>query len=183
MSLTPIQYGTTEKITYTLYINSNDKISGLNNNANFNVQWNTFLPIQYDFYKMVFSFQSIGGYYKDNGTTAIYSSAKIVFNTQGKTFSFDTSTIGSSNTIGFIQRDIQTSTSSSNTLSCFYMQNPPKTINRPNQNIINVSIINTYTNGAFVNTDNSATSVPQADMTAWSMIIEFIPILSSKTNK
>jgi hypothetical protein len=183
MSITPIQYGTTEKATYTLYINSSDKISGTNNNATFNINWNDFLPRQYDLYKMVYSFQSTGGYYKDNGTTAIYSTAEIIFNTQGKTFSYDTTTMATSNTIGYIQRDIQTANSSSNTLTAFYMMHPPKTIMRPNQNLINISIVNTYTNSLLCNTDNGAPSAPQADMTPWNMVIEFIPIASSIQTK
>ena len=63
------------------------------------------------------------------------------------------------------------------------MQNPPKTIQRPNQNIITIQIYNNsnvYTNGLLtqnqllVNTDYF--SNPLTDMTGYSMIIEFIPV-------
>jgi hypothetical protein len=67
-----MSYNVLEQRTYTLYINSSDKISGTNNAAVFNVDWEEFLPHNYNEYKMVFSFQTTGGYYKDTGSTAIY---------------------------------------------------------------------------------------------------------------
>ena len=63
------------------------------------------------------------------------------------------------------------------------MQNAPKTIQRPNQNLINIQIYNNsnvYTNGSLVqnqllvNTDYF--SNPLTDMTSYSMILEFIPL-------
>ena len=41
--------------TYTLVLNSNDKVDGTNNNATFQVNWKDFLPEEYDRYKMVLS--------------------------------------------------------------------------------------------------------------------------------
>lgn len=176
-------FGTLQSKTYNLYLSSNDRISGNHNNAVFNINWNDFLPMNYNLYKMVFSFQTAGGYYKDpTGNAIVYSSGKIVFNTQGRTFSFDSSTMSSSNTIGYIQRDIQTAGSSANTISCFYMQNPPKTVMRPSQNNINIQIFNTYNtyNNLLTTTDNAGTA--SSDMTPWSMIIEFIAIENSIIN-
>ena len=69
--------------TYTLVLNSNDKISGTNNNATFQVNWKDFLPEEYDKYKMVYTFQTTGGYYGDgsylktNGTSATGSTTSI----------------------------------------------------------------------------------------------------------
>ena len=55
-----------DKNSYTLFLNSTDKVSGSNNNANYQVNWDDFLPRDIDNYKVVFSFQTAGGYYRDN---------------------------------------------------------------------------------------------------------------------
>lgn len=179
-----------EKQTYTLYINSADKVSGSNNNGSYNVNWASFLPTDFQFYKVLFSFQTAGGNYKDatySSTAYVFSSAKVVLNFQGRSFSFDTSTQSNSNSLGFIQRDLQVSgtiTTPSNTLSCWHGQNTPKTISRPSQNLINVQIINNYnstsTNTVYLTDTNSSGTSLSSDMTNWSMILEFIPIGSSK---
>ena len=115
-------------------------------------------------------------------TLNVFAAGKVVFNTGGKSHSFDTKTMSQSNTIGYIQRDIQTSTNSSNTLGCFFAFNAPKTISRPNQNIVTISIYNTcYTtasNSLLVDT-NSAGSALASDCNNWNMIIQFIPITDS----
>ena len=337
-----------DKNSYTLFLNSSDKVSGTNNNANYDVNWNDFLPRDIEYFKVVYSFQTSGGYYRDNFTqfkvlsytapvqasyqiavapvynattnltslvisvlingplllnnylttggrsylitqqanavgdtciiqgnlsslvlnttyyqnhytqltcdtagvnnytgsltvgqsinyngssypilkigtpagpippaisppntaTAIvvmgtiysaqipanaivyasnnttYNGCKIVANFSGQSKSFDTISKCPSLTIGYGFRDVQISTSNSNCLSTFYMQNPPKTIQRPNQNLLNIQIYNNsnvYTNGLLaqnqllVNTDYF--SNPLTDMTSYSMIIEFIPLV------
>jgi len=179
-----------EKPTYTLYINSADKVSGSNNNGSYNVNWASFLPTDFQFYKVLFSFQTAGGNYKDasyNSTAYVFSSAKVVLNFQGRSFSFDTSSQSNSISLGFVQRDLQvsgTTSTASNTLSCWHGQNTPKTISRPSQNLINVQIINNYnstsTNTVYLTDTNSAGTSLSSDMTNWSMILEFIPIGSSK---
>ena len=45
-----------ETKSYTLYLSSVDKVSGTNNNATFNVNFQDFLPKEYDTYKIGFSF-------------------------------------------------------------------------------------------------------------------------------
>jgi hypothetical protein len=119
--------------------------------------------------------------YASNNTT--YNGCKIVANFLGQSKSFDTSSKCPSLTLGYGFRDVQISTSNSNCLSTFYMQNAPKTIQRPNQNLLNIQIYNNsnvYTNGVLtqnqllVNTDYF--SNPLTDMTSYSMIIEFIPL-------
>ena len=326
-----------DKNSYTLFLNSADKISGTtNNNASYDVNWDDFLPRDIDYYKVVYSFQTAGGYYRDNfsqfkvsgigvnvraqyqiATPAVYNAAtnttsfvisviangplllnnyivygtnryliiqeatavadtcivkgnlsglalnttvyadwytpltcdtvngytgsltigqaisyngntysifkitnpntttttvlvngsnittnniptnavvyasnnstyngcKIVANLLGQSKSFDTSSKCPSLTLGYGFRDVQISSSNSNCLSTFYMQNAPKTIQRPNQNLINIQIYNNsnvYTNGSLVqnqllvNTDYF--SNPLTDMTSYSMILEFIPL-------
>ena len=333
-----------DKNSYTLFLNSSDKVSGTNNNANFDVNWDAFLPRDIEYFKVVYSFQTSGGYYRDNftqfkvlsyaapvqviyqiatpvvynaatntssfvvsvltngplllnnyigyggikyliiqgagavGDTCIvqgnailatnanlfqsnytqlscdtatlgqylgslsvgqslnyngssypiiklgpavgavdgppkstlsvvvigtifsaqipanaivyasnnttYNGCKIVANFLGQSKSFDTSSKCPSLTLGYGFRDVQISTSNSNCISTFYMQNPPKTIQRPNQNLLNIQIYNNsnvYTNGVLtqnqllVNTDYF--SNPLTDMTSYSMIIEFIPLV------
>ena len=232
--------------TYTLVMNSNDRISGTNNNAIFDINWSDFLPVEFERYKMVFTFQTTGGYYADgfylktygtappgyttsrtvtnagsstinvgistgtvtvgmlvscfgvlSGTTVIayttgasgiitlsqptyagianstlisyfyttdvnnvnFSAGRIAMSTGTRSYSFDTATKAPSINLGIIQRDIQTSQTKSNTLSSFYCQNPPRTINRPNQNQVTVTIYNncvfqggTISNSAFSTT-------------------------------
>jgi hypothetical protein len=323
-----------DKPSYTLFLNSTDKVSGTNNNANYQVNWDDFLPREIENYKVVYSFQTAGGFYRDNfsqfkvtalgapvqvtyqtatpsvynattnttsfvvsvlnvgpllvnnfllfggiryliiqgaanvgdtvifqgnaglalnftytsthttlltcdtvnnylgslsvgqiinnngnsypviritnintGTTGVviigsvfssqipvnstvyasngstYNGCRIVANFLGQSMSFDTSSQCPSLTLGYGFRDVQISSSNSNCLSTFYMQNPPKSISRPNQNIINIQLFNNsnvFTNGVLtqnqllVNTDYF--SNPLTDMTSYSMIIEFIPL-------
>jgi hypothetical protein len=170
-------YYTIESRTYTLYINSADKISGTNNNANFYVEWESFLPVNYNEYKMVWCLQTTGGYYKDTGSTTIYSTAKVSADFTTRQFSYDTAKGGPTNTIAYITRDQKTSTTSSNILTSFYYQFPAKTMQRPSNNTFNVSITNMYTGVPFVNTDSGGTA--QSDMTNWQMCMEFFPIESS----
>jgi hypothetical protein len=232
-----------ETKSYTLFLSSTDKISGNNNSAQFQVNWADFLPRDVSDYKMSFSFQSGGGYYKDaactfTGTWAassnqltvsaatgslavgqlltgagllantyilaygtgvggngvytlsktqtlagtgvamtgniVYSGCKIVLNTQGRSYSFDTTTQSESFTLGYAQRDIQTGTSTSNSFSAFYLQFPPKTVSRPNQNIITINLYNLNNNFLLNDTDVNGKSLN--DCTPWNIIIEFSPI-------
>jgi hypothetical protein len=164
----------TDKTTYTLYLNSVNKTAGSTNNiASFNVNWDTFLPRQFVNYKIIFNFQTVGGYYKDVvGKT--YTSGKIYMDLGSRSYTYDTATNGGSQILGIITRDIQTTTSSSNTFSAFFYQNASKTIGRPTQNLFNVRIYNNFDSSLLTNTDN--VGVATADMTDWNMMIEFIPI-------
>ena len=235
--------------TYTLVINSADKVSGTNNQATFQVNWKDFLPAEYDRYKMV-TFQSTGGYYSDNvygssvstsstsgandagkigsialntgtapaigsyvvglgvqsyttvtastttsvtlsqplalgipsgtlfyyaaaGTNVSFSSARIMMNTGSRSFSFDTGSKAQSTNLGVVTRDLQTSQTKSNTLSAFYCQNPPRVVQRPESNLLTVSIYNN-SNGALL-TDTTPVGFA-SDMTSWTMLIEFVPV-------
>jgi hypothetical protein len=120
--------------------------------------------------------------FASNKTT--YNGCEINVNLGVKSYSFDTSSLSQSVTIGYGFRDIQTSSSTSNFFSTFYMQSPPKTIQRPNQNLINIQIYNNsyvYTNGnllnnqLLVNTDYFSNAL--SDMTNYFLILEFIPII------
>lgn len=56
-------YGDENK-TYVLVLNSNQKVYGTNNQSQFNVDF-SFLPKNFQYFKMNYSFQSSGGVYKD----------------------------------------------------------------------------------------------------------------------
>jgi hypothetical protein len=243
-----------ETKSYTLFISSIDKTSGTNNQSSFNVNWDDFLPKEWNEYKMTFAFQSGGGYYKDSsftnnsntgtggtntitltvsgstgtpvvgmiitgsnfiptntyitavgiaGTTQVitlsknltgallginlvgtivFNGCKIVMNTSSKNFSFDTSSYSPSYTIGYGQRDIQTATSSSNSFSAFYLQFPPKSISRPSNNTLTISIYNINNNALLTDTNSTGTTA-LTDMTPWNIILEFVPIPESRQYK
>ena len=50
--------------SYVVVLNSNNKTTGTNNQAQFNIDY-SFLPKNYQYYKMNYSFQSAGGIYSD----------------------------------------------------------------------------------------------------------------------
>ena len=172
----------TEQVTYSVCINSLNRISGNNNNCTFSIPWLQVLPtLKYEKFKVIYNFQSTGGFYKDSTTGGItYTSAKLLCDFGSRSFTFDTSTNGPSTTMGVITRDIQTTNSSSNTFSAFFYQNVSKTIGKPTNNQLNVQVINNYNNGLLYNTDING--VVQPDMTRWILYLEFIPIPNESTH-
>jgi hypothetical protein len=94
---------------------------------------------------------------------------------------YDTSQNGPSQTMGIITRDLQSASAVVvNTFSAFFYQNTSKCIGRPQNNQINIQIINNYNNLPLVNTDSSGN--PLSDMTAWSLFLEFIPVQNETSN-
>jgi hypothetical protein len=169
-----------DKKSYTITINSEDRIdssSSKRNNCTFNIAWDQVLPREYDDFKLAFSFGTSGGIYKDTGSV-VYSCAKVYVDFGSKAYNFDSNTGAQGNMIGLINRDIQTTGTSSNTLSCWYLYNAPRTITKPYSNFMTVKIMNQSTNTLLTNTDAQGT--PVADMTSWTMILELIPITENK---
>ena len=107
----------------------------------------------------------------------VYSGVKIVIDTLGRSYSYDTSTKSRSLVLGYGQRDIQTGTSTSNSFSAFYLQFPSKTVCRPNQNVINVRLYNNFNNLLLLDTDSTGNVL--SDCTNYSLILEFVPIPES----
>jgi hypothetical protein len=133
-----------------------------------------------------------------------FSSARILANFSNKSYSYDTSIKGQSVNLGVISRDTQTLASKSNTYSAFYCQNCPRTIKRPTTSVFTVNVMNNsvFQGGiSAYKTDNSVASYSStastnnylcdtvnmspggkveggllADMTPWTMVMEFIPI-------
>ena len=167
--------------SYTLYLSSSDKVStSKNNNAIFEINWASFLPNDYTEYKVSYSFLTTGGYYIDT-TTSTFSNCRIVADFNGRNYSYDSSNKAQSITLGFAQRGSMLN-NSSNSFSSFLYQFPAKTINTPNQNILNIKIYNTASQGSSVNpllVNTSSLGNLANDMTSWNMVLEFAPILSS----
>ena len=161
---------------YTLFMSSQDKISGSNNNAVFNVNWESFLPRDFDSYQLNFCFNVTAGYYKDTNNTTVYSHCKIVLDLLGRSYSYDTSTSGPSITLGFADREPSTATSNTNGFNAWFGYNIPKTIARPTQSLINVKIYNTSYNTSTLLVDTTSNGSVTADMTPWTLVLSFIPI-------
>ena len=165
-----------DKKTYTITLNSEDRLNLSTTNRNhcsFNIDWSQILPREYNDYKVNFSFGTAGGQYKDTASL-VFSSAKVYVDFGSKHYNFDSTSKAQGTMIGLINRDIQTTTSNSNTISCWYQYNPPRTIKSPQANNISVKILNQDTNLLFTDTDSAGT--PVSDMTEWTMILELIPI-------
>ena len=176
-------YSTMDKTTYSLVINSADKVSGTNNNANYNINFQNFLPQNYDKYKVIFSAQTACGYYKDPvGNASSYGSAKLLIDFNCRQYSYDTSKNSQSTVLGFLQRYGPTSavTTASTVLSTFYCQYPPRCITRPITTNIHVKFINKQDNTPFVDTNSSGATT--TDMTSYSIFLEFIRLEDSIRN-
>jgi len=85
------------EVTYSLVVNSQDKIAGTHNNATFNIEWDNFLPVDIKEYKVRYTFQSTAGYYNDgvhqtnpflptNGVTIVATSTAVSSGTTVITF-------------------------------------------------------------------------------------------------
>ena len=166
-----------ETRNYTLYVNSADKVGGDNNSATYNVDWGNLLPQAYNEFKVNFCLTTAPGYYKD-ASDITYSAARVKADFGGaRNFCYDTQIAGPGTTIGTISRDQQTSTTASSILSCLYHQNTPKTIARPTQNTLTLTITNMCNNTPLVTTDSNGTAA--SDMSNYTAQFEFIPIGSS----
>lgn len=163
-------------ITYTLVLNSASRVTGSHNNATFDIGWEDFLPTNPSLYNVRFTFQCVGGYYKDSAASnLIYQSALVNVDFGGRNFSYDSSRNAPSTTLGIIRRDPQNATTIGASLNCAIDTNPPRTISRPIVGQLNVKIINQNDGVLFVNTDSAGTQ-QTVDMTPWTMLIEFTPL-------
>lgn len=143
-----------EDQSYLLFLNSQDKISGSNNDATFYINWDTFLPRKPEQYEMSFMFNSGSGHFTDNGpNTHFYTSAKIKADFQGKNYTYDTATKSQSLVLGAIRRTIQSTYAD---FSCIMDYNPKKIIQNPNQQFLNIQILNPNSDKPLV--DNRGTT-------------------------
>jgi len=148
----------TEDKPYLLFLNSTDKISGSNNDATFYINWDTFLPRKPEQYEVSFMFNSSTGHYSDYGpNTGFFTSAKIKADFNGKNYTYDTSTKSQSLVLGAIRRTIQSTYAD---YSAIYDYNPKKIIQNPNQQFLNIQIINTNSDKPLVdNKGQTSTAV------------------------
>ena len=133
-----------------------------------------------------------------------FTSARILANFGSQSYSYDTNVKGQSLYLGIITRDAQPPTSKFNSYSAFYYQNNPRSIKRPMNNQLTISIMNnSIFQGGVVAYNPDGTSVffgasasasnylcdtlntspgikiegtMLLDMTPWTMVMEFIPI-------
>jgi hypothetical protein len=95
-----------------------------------------------------------------------------------KKFIYDTHTLGQSGFMGTIPRYTGSSLTGTNYYKSWYDENPSQIINMNN---FTGTIRTKITNGdEFPLVDSTATGLPLADMTPWSMFISFTPIPSSQ---
>ena len=161
-----------DKTTYSLIVNSTDKLSGNNHDAKYQINWNDFLPEKYDKFKVSFTAQTAGGYYVDgSGSSDLYSCAKLLVDFNCRQFCWDTSQKCQSTCMGFLQRD---TLSTSNFLYALHGSNSSRCISKPNTNILNVKFINQTNGDLMVETDDDGNE--EDDMTSYTIIFEFKPI-------
>ena len=156
-------------MNYNIYISSNDKISGGNNNGTYVVNWQDFLPAKHERYKINFVLTSDEAYYIDSSGNNLASSSFNV-NTNSRSYSFSTTTKNQSNTLGFLTR----SSNGFSNLVGSPQNNLPVIIERPTSNNINVSFINLHSNALLVATDASGNLL--SDIGGWTAILTFIPV-------
>lgn len=162
-------------ITYSLVLNSANRIGGSHNNPTFDIGWEELLPEKVNLYNVKFTFQTVGSYYKDSASSNfIYQSALVYVNFSSRSFSFDTSTQSPSLLLGIIRRDFQNSTTIGASLNCNADANPIRTISKPTNTQLSFKIVNQNDGALLVNTDSLAAQT--VDMTPWTAILEFIPI-------
>ena len=154
-------------MNYNLHVNSTDRISGTNNNGVYLVQWEQFLDLKYDKYKINFSLTTDKGYYIDSSNNS-YGSCTMVMNTNSRFYSYSTTSKNQSNTIGFL-----TTTNGFGYIYDRQEYNVPIIIQTPTSNNINISFLNG--SSLLVQTDSSGN--PLTDMTSWSAIISFSPVV------
>jgi hypothetical protein len=169
-------------VTTQAFTGNNSNNYSYRNNATFNINWEQILPLEYDTYKVSFSFGTSGGKYTDDtANNKIFSSAKVICDFGTKSYNYDTGNKGTSTTLGLIYRDIQLSNSNSNVLSCWYLYNPARTIQRPSVSTLVVKLINQYSGALLTDTYlvGGSTVTAAQDMTPWNLILEFVPCYTS----
>ena len=177
---------------YTFYLNSSDKQSGTNNNAIFYINWDQLLKhddSNKTRYKVTFNITVASGYYKDTAGTAttytvfsqLYSSIKVIANFQANSLTYDSTTKGQSVLLGYVDRNIQTAGTGTNTLtigngySCFFGFNAPKIINKPTSNYLNIQLQDILGN-ALQDTKADGTKYTNGDCTPWvlTLLLELV---------
>jgi hypothetical protein len=176
---------------YTFVINSRDKISGDNNNATFNINFNI-LPREYKYYQVSFSMITDSAFYVDTydttGNVDITYAPQTAFVACSLLSPLSRQTDGSpSDVLGIIVRNQSQSTSNvgANSIRYFVAQettNVPITVLRPQQDNMTITIV-TGSIGKFLVSTNLDGSSLQSDMSNYVLILKFTPIKEFHTEK
>ena len=173
--------------TYTVRLSSIDKLSGNNNNATYAINLSNLLPPDVQYWKVQMYFTCNTSYYLDAidstfGTvTRDFGKAYVLMNCSTKPLSLDNKTNGANSYLGMIRR-ISTTQNINDAIpavkgiatSYYYadaMINPPTTIKRPADGLLQFTILSSQTNTVLTDTDNAGLAV--ADMTNYVMILSF----------
>lgn len=173
--------------TYTIRLNSNDKLSGTNNNATYNINLSNILPNDVEYWKVQMYLSTATGYYLDSIDTAVtgfitdFGKAYVLMNCSTKALGVDAKTNGATSYLGMANR-IQTTQNINNdavvvrgtNLAYFYADNtisPPVTIRRPTDALLELQFLKPYLNDLLTDTDDDGLSA--ADMTQYFMILSF----------
>lgn len=173
--------------TYTIRLSSINKLSGNNNNATYALNLSNLLPPEVEYWKVQMYFTCNTSYYLDAidsafGTvTRDLEKAYILMNCSTKPLSLDNITNGSNSYLGMIRRIITTQNIDDaippvkGTATAYYYAdncvNPPTTIKKPEDGLLQFTILSTQSNTVLVDTDEAGLLV--ADMTNYVMILSF----------
>jgi hypothetical protein len=172
--------------TYTLRLNSTERISGNINNATYNINLSNLLPKEVEYWKVQMYLTTNIGWYIDvinNGTFAQTTDINSGFVEIGnlKTLSLDTNNNSQNRYVGHIRRELSMNNCLNNNVNtqsevAFYYADPntapPITIRRPDDSLLQVSIFrNREFTTLLTNTSNGGAFT--ADMTDYFMILSF----------
>jgi hypothetical protein len=169
-------------MTFTFVINSNERISGNNNNGTYNVNFRI-LPKDVKYFRVTFSFYTKTSFYRDvisAGNNVTYTCGNGYISTT-LVASKSVETDGSpTNILGFWQKQaIPTDITSHPYLNYLYsgIENTsvPLTVIRPINENISIGIFTLFSS-LVVDTDHAGTLL--SDMTDWILTLNFEPVLN-----
>jgi hypothetical protein len=175
---------------YTFVINSRDKISGTNNNAIFNINFNI-LPREFRYYQVKFSMVTDSAFYVDTydttGNVNMIYTPQTAFIACSLLSPLSRQTDNSpSDVLGVILRNqSQSTTIGANSIRYYFANentNVPITVLRPEQDNMTITII-TGSIGTFLVSTNLDGSALQSDMSNYVLTLKFTPVKEFHTEK
>lgn len=173
-------------MTFSIVIDSRDKISGTNNSCLFNVNWNI-LPDNIKYWRLTYSFYTTTSFYKDSvsaGNAITYTASNGFITTNLFTPLSNQSNNSQTKILGFWVKQMNpTNITAHPYLTYLYSSientSAPLTILRPSNQNIQINIYNLFNNSLVVDTAHDGTQ--QADMSAWVLNLNFEPVLYPDT--
>ena len=170
-----------------------DSATSLHNNATYNLNLSLLLPREVEYWNVQLYFRTDDGYYTgqvaaDNSITTDLTKGHVVVNGL-RTLNLSSGSNCQNGYMGSILRQSSTQTYHTNAPNnpqvAYYVadnsHNPPVTVTKPADALLNVTIWNDYDNVnkiPLVNTDNQGVAV--GDMTGYSMILSFTEVQDYK---